>query len=73
MPSMHIGLAPRERVRRFYRALEKGDMDGIRANITPDLINKAHMVKDERRIPLHIAAKKGHFDAVLFLIEKSEI
>ena len=41
MPSMHIGLAPRERVRRFYRALEKGDMDGIRANITPDLINKA--------------------------------
>ena len=61
--------APRESVRRFFRAIEKGDMEGVRNSITPDLINKVHMVKDKRLIPLHLASRNGHMEIVLFLIE----
>ena len=64
-----ITKAPRETIRRFFRSVEKGDMDGVRKNLTPDLINKAYMVKDERIIPLHIAARHGHIEIVLFLID----
>ena len=62
-------IAPRERMKRFYRAVEHGDMDNVRKYLTPDLINKVQILRDEHKIPLHLAAEKGHFEVVHFLVE----
>ncbi len=72
MPNFsYISAAPRERVKRFYRAVEQGDLNKVREYLSPDLINKQVVNKqDHRQIPLHIAAKNGHYDVVHFLVEQ---
>ena len=66
----HFGSAPRERMKRFYRAVEEGNLANVRKFLSPDLINVMRRSKDDSiKIPIHIASEKGHFDVVYFLVE----
>ena len=55
----HFGSAPRERMKRFYRAVEEGNLANVRKFLSPDLINVMRRSKDDSiKIPIHIASEK---------------
>ena len=65
----HFGGAPRERRKRFFRAIEDGNFAKVREHMTPDLINHVELSRDVMKIPIHLAAEKSHYDIAYFLVE----
>jgi ankyrin repeat protein len=50
--------------------VEEGNLANVRKFLSADLINHVSRNKEDAlQMPLHIAAERGHFDVVYFLVE----
>jgi ankyrin repeat protein len=68
VPRNQPAIAGVDRIKKFFYAVEKGNRDEVVRLLTPDLINKVIIVKDEWRTPLIMAARRGSHDVALDLI-----